>query len=455
MDGTILIADDDKSIRKVLSQALIRAGCKVQTTASLSTLIRWVKEGKGDLIISDVFMPDGNGIEALSEIKSIRPSLPVIIISAQNSILTAVEATQATAFDYLSKPFDLIDLLRRVSKALTLRNSKNQIKDRVVSVIDKDLPLVGKSTEMQSLYKLVAKLINIDLPIMILGESGVGKSLIASVIHNFSDLRTLPLSTFHSQDLNSLEGLSTLFTSAKGGTILLDEVADLTIEAQSRLVRLLDHVTGNSRKVISTSQHNLIELMEKGRFRADLFYRLNGVSISVPPLRKRIDDLDILAQYFLSQTSLDGVSKLSFSDGALLKMKSYTWPGNVRQFKNLIISLVATHHGKLILESDVMTLLQNQPETQYLNFGVKNQTLSQNVETYLRAHFDFYGEVLPAPGLYDRIIAEVEQPLLRLALDATRGNQAKCAIMLGINRNTLRKKLSEQKLGKKSNQEFT
>ena len=176
MDGTILIADDDKSIRKVLSQALIRAGCKVQTTTSLSTLIRWVKEGRGDLVISDVFMPDGNGIEALSEIKSIRPSLPVIIISAQNSILTAVEATQATAFDYLSKPFDLIDLLRRVSKALTSKDSKKHVKDKVVSFKQKDLPLVGKSTEMQSLYKLVAKLINIDLPIMILGESGVGKS---------------------------------------------------------------------------------------------------------------------------------------------------------------------------------------------------------------------------------------------------------------------------------------
>ena len=449
MDGTILIADDDKSIRKVLSQALIRAGCKVQTTASLSTLIRWIKEGKGDLIISDVFMPDGNGIEALSEIKSIRPSLPVIIISAQNSILTAVEATQATAFDYLSKPFDLIDLLRRVSKALTSKNSKNHIGNTEVSVMEKGLPLIGKSTEMQSLYKLVAKLINIDLPIMILGESGVGKSLIASVIHNFSDLRTLPLKTLHSQNLNSSEGLSTLFNNTKGGTILLDEVADLTMEAQSRLVRLLDIVPGNLPRIISTSQHNLIELMEKGRFRRDLFYRLNGISVSVPPLRKRIDDLDILAQYFLSQTSFEGASKLSFSESALVRMKSYTWPGNVRQFKSIILSLFATHRGELVMESDILTSLQYQPEIDHPNFGINNEKLSHSVENYLKEHFDLYGGVLPASGLYARIIAEVEKPLLKLALHATRGNQAKCAKMLGINRNTLRKKISEQKLDKK------
>ena len=455
MDGTILIADDDKSIRKVLSQALIRAGCKVQTTASLSTLIRWINEGKGDLVISDVFMPDGNGIEALSEIKSIRPSLPVIIISAQNSILTAVEATQATAFDYLSKPFDLIDLLQRVSKALTSKNSINLIKDRVVSLIEKDLPLVGKSTEMQFLYKLVAKLINIDLPIMVLGESGVGKSLIASVIHNFSDLRTLPLKTLHSQDLNSSEGLSTLFNNTKGGTILLDEVADLTMEAQSRLVGLLDTVPVNSPRVISTSQYNLIELMEKGRFRRDLFYRLNGILVSVPPLRNRIEDIDVLAQYFLTHTSPDGAPNLSLSEGALLKMKSYTWPGNVRQFKNLIMGLVATHRGKLVLESDVLTLLQNQPEVEFSNTGINNEKLSYGAEIYLKGHFDLYGGVLPAPGLYGRIISEVEKPLLKLALDVTGGNQAKCAKMLGINRNTLRKKISEQKLDKKLNRELS
>jgi len=454
MDGTILIADDDKSIRKVLSQALIRAGCKVQTTSSLTTLIRWINEGKGDLVISDVFMPDGNGIEALSEIKSIRPSLPVIIISAQNSILTAVEAAQATAFDYLSKPFDLIDLLQRVSKALTSKNSKNYLRDKVVHFIEKDLPLIGKSTEMQSLYKLVAKLINIDSPIMILGESGVGKSLIASVIHNFSDLRTLPFKTLHSQDFNSLGGLSTLFNSTKVGTILLDEVADLTMEAQSRLVRLLDTVPGSLPRVISTSQYSLIELMEKGTFRRDLFYRLNAVSVPVPPLRKRIDDVEILAQYFLSQISSDGVPELIWSEGALEWIKSYTWPGNVRQFKNLIMSLVATHRGELVSEKDIRTSLQGQPEIEFPNFGINNVKLRHSAEAYLRVHFDHCGGVLPAPGLYGRIIAEVEKPLLKFALDATRGNQAKCAKMLGINRNTLRKKISEQKIDKKLNPKF-
>jgi len=191
--------------------------------------------------------------------------------------------------------------------------------------------------------------------------------------------------------------------------------------------------------------------MQRGDFRKDLFYRLNGISLFVPPLRKRIDDLDILVEYFLSQISSDGGPPLSFSEKALVKMRSYSWPGNVRQLKNIILSFNATHRGERVLETDFLTLLQNQPESEYAPFGINNEKLSRNAETYLRSHFDLNGGVLPAPGLYGRIILEVEKPLLKFALDVTQGNQAKCALMLGINRNTLRKKIFEHKLDKKSN----
>src|SRR6056297_675622 len=207
MDGTVLVADDDRTIRTVLTQALTRAGCKVHATSSLTTLMRWIGEGKGDVVISDVIMPDGNGLEMLPKIAQDRPGLPVIVISAQNTIMTAIQAAEAEAYDYLPKPFDLPDLMKRTAKALDSRTrSPRPASDITPSDPPDDLPLIGKTPAMQALYRLVAKVMNTDLPVLICGESGTGKSLIAKALHDFSDRRSLPFVTVTANDLSDIEG---------------------------------------------------------------------------------------------------------------------------------------------------------------------------------------------------------------------------------------------------------
>src|SRR6056300_1585327 len=205
MDGTVLVADDDRTIRTVLTQALTRAGCKVHATSSLTTLMRWVEEGRGDAVVSDVMMPDGNGLEMLPRIHELRPTLPVIIISAQNTIMTAIQAKEAEAFDYLPKPFDLPELMQRVSRALKRRVSNRPSKEEHVAAPE-ELPLIGKTPAMQNLYRTVANIVNSDLPVLIHGESGTGKSLIAKTIHDLSDRRTLPFVTVNLEDLETIEG---------------------------------------------------------------------------------------------------------------------------------------------------------------------------------------------------------------------------------------------------------
>src|SRR6056300_1231110 len=327
MDGTVLVADDDRTIRTVLTQAFTRAGCKVHATSSLTTLMRWVGEGKGDVVISDVMMPDGNGLEMLPKIAQDRPGLPVIVISAQNTIMTAIQAAEAEAYDYLPKPFDLPDLMKRTARALEARRRAvpQRSPEPAEAERPEDLPLVGRTAAMQALYRLVARVMNTDLPVLISGESGTGKSLIARAIHDFSDRRTLPFVVASADDLEGVDGPSTLLARAKGGSILFDEVSDLSDEAQARIVRLLDTMRENDARVMATSQRDLSEKMDAGDFRQDLFYRLGGVSISVPSLRERVDDIALLAEHFLIRAERDGMPSRRLSDDAVELMRAYSW----------------------------------------------------------------------------------------------------------------------------------
>ena len=444
MDGTILVADDDRTIRTVLTQALTRAGCKVHATSSLTTLMRWVNEGKGDLVISDVVMPDGNGLEMLPAIREQRPNLPVIIISAQNTIMTAIQATEADAYDYLPKPFDLPDLMKRASRALS---SKRVVTSPAPADSPQgdgdDLPLVGRTPAMQSLYRLVARVMNTDLAVMITGESGTGKSLIARAIHDFSDRRNLPFVSATPADLASMEGPATVLSRARGGSILFDEVSDLEPEAQARIVRMLDSLTDDAPRIMATSQQDLTAKMEAGIFRQDLFYRLNGVTISVPSLRERVEDIPLLTEHFLTKSEREGAPSRQFSKDAMEMIRAYSWPGNVRQLQNTVRRLIVTATEEEIARSDVELVLGNQPEMEPLMGGQTTEKLSASVASHLRRYFDLHGGVLPPPGLYQRILREMELPLLEIALEATGGNQAKCADLLGINRNTLRKKVTD------------
>ena len=444
MDGTVLVADDDRTIRTVLTQALTRAGCKVHATSSLTTLMRWVGEGKGDVVISDVVMPDGNGLEMLPKIAEDRPGLPVIVISAQNTIMTAIQAAEAEAYDYLPKPFDLPDLMKRTARALENRNRAPKREEPVVGADAPDeLPLVGKTPAMQALYRLVARVMNTDLPVLVTGESGTGKSLIARAIHDFSDRRTLPFVTVTGSDLADLEGPAKVLARVKGGTLLIDEIADIDDEVQARIVRMMDVPGEHSPRFMATSQFDPGALTEDNRVRQDLFYRLSGAAIAVPGLRERVEDIHLLTDHFLARAEREGAPKRWLSPEAAELFRVYSWPGNVRQLENAVRRLSLTSRTEEITRAEVEAVLGNQPDTGPVLRGGDNEKLGAAVARHLRRYFDLHGAMLPPPGLHGRIVREVEAPLIEIALEATGGNQAKCADLLGINRNTLRKKINE------------
>ncbi|WP_300547090.1 response regulator [Roseovarius sp.] len=442
MDGTVLVADDDRTIRTVLTQALTRAGCKVHATSSLTTLMRWVGEGKGDVVISDVMMPDGNGLEMLPKIAQDRPGLPVIVISAQNTIMTAIKAAEAEAYDYLPKPFDLPDLMKRTARAL---DSRARTAPRINTEAERpdELPLIGRTPAMQALYRVVARIMNTDLPVMICGESGTGKSLIAKAIHDFSDRRTLPFVTVTPGDLRDLDGPAKVMARAKGGTIVLDEVGDLPPEAQGRVVRMMDAPGDHVPRFMATSQTQAGAALESGKLREDLYYRLSGAVIDVPSLRERVEDIPLLAEHFLARDERDGQPPRHLSAESAELIRAYSWPGNVRQLENAVRRIGLTAMAEEITRAEVEAALGNQPRAEPVMGQQRGESLSASVAAHLQRYFDLHGNTLPPPGLYARILREIEMPLLEIALDATGGNQAKCADLLGINRNTLRKKITD------------
>ncbi|MGC1489351.1 MAG: response regulator [Albidovulum sp.] len=442
MDGTVLVADDDRTIRTVLTQALTRAGCKVHATSSMVTLLRWVEEGKGDLVISDVIMPDGNGIESLPLIAASRPGLPVIIISAQNTILTAIQVAEAAAFDYLPKPFDLPELLKRVAQALSVRRRKSPPSAPAEQPdLSPELPMIGKTPDMQALYRLVARVVNTDIPVLITGESGSGKSQIARAIHDFSDRRSLPVVTAQGADVRSSEGLMSLSQRVRGGTLIFDEISDLDDDAQGRIVRMLDTMTESGPRILAISQANLEKRMEDGLLRKDLYFRLGGVTLDVPPLRLRVEDIGLLCDHFLGRAAREGLPCKTLAPDAQALIRSHPWPGNVRQLENTLRRLVLTSVDTEITKAEVVQALS--AETSGPPQVIDGEKLSASVARHLDRYFKLHAGALPPPGLYDRILREIEGPLIEIALEATGGNQAKCADLLGINRNTLRKKLTE------------
>ncbi|SET42199.1 sigma-54-dependent transcriptional regulator [Paracoccus homiensis] len=472
MDGTVLIADDDRTIRTVLTQALTRAGCRVHATGSLAQLTKWVDEGRGDLVITDVMMPDGNGIDRIPEIRETRPDLPVIVISAQNTIVTAIRATEAEAFEYLPKPFDLPDLMAKANQALSRRVRKSDPLPEGGAVTrdsaDPTMPLIGHAPAMQALFRMVARVLNADLPVLIAGEPGVGKTIIARSFHELSDRRERGLAFLTSADAGD-EAFSRAAEKARGGTIVIENPAGFDQAAQARLIGMIESIeAGPDRamapRIVATTGPEPQADVANGRLRSDLYYRLAGVTVSVPPLRARVDDILPLAAHLLARAASQGLPERSLSDEAASLLRVHAFPGNVRELENMMRRLALTASGAAISEAELREALSQQggaapampvvaaatasPATVSAPSPGPAMTggtgrLSDSVEAHLQRYFDLHGDALPPPGLYDRILREVERPLLQVALDATGGNQLKCADLLGINRNTLRKKLTE------------
>jgi two-component system nitrogen regulation response regulator GlnG len=296
---------------------------------------------------------------------------------------------------------------------------------------------------MQALYRLVARVMNTELSVMISGESGTGKSLIGRAIHDFSDRRAMPFIVASASDLEGIDGPANLIARARGGSILFDEVGDFDAESQAKIVRMLDGFGDPAPRIMATSQDDLSHRIDDGGFRQDLFYRLSGVTVHVPALRERVADIPLLADHFLARAERDGAPARRFNDDAMELIRAYSWPGNVRQLENTVRRLVVTSPEDQISKADVEHVLGNQPAMEPMGGRADTDKLSASVAADLNRYFDLHGGGLPPPGLYQRILREVEMPLIEIALDATGGNQAKCADLLGINRNTLRKKITD------------
>ncbi|MBO1075281.1 nitrogen regulation protein NR(I) [Roseomonas marmotae] len=464
---TILIADDDRAIRTVLSQALGRAGYTVRATSSAATLWRWVEEGSGDLVITDVIMPDENGLDLVPRIRRVRPDLRVVVMSAQSTFMTAVKAAQRGAFEYLPKPFDLKELLAVVARALMMPAKPEPQTEETEG---ERLPLVGRSTAMQEIYRTVARLTTTDLTVMITGESGTGKELIARALHDYGRRRTgpfvainmaaIPRELIESELFGHERGAFTgalargigRFEQAAGGTLFLDEIGDMPPEAQTRLLRVLqegEFTTVGGRnpikanvRIVAATHRDLRQAIRQGMFREDLFYRLNVVPIRLPPLRERAEDIPLLARHFLERAKNAGLPAKQLDQEAVERLRRHSWPGNARELENLMRRLAALYPQEVI-GADAVSNELAEAEPMADTESRAPETLEQAVERHLTTFVAAQKDGLPVRDLYERVLAEVERPLLRLALAATRGNQIKAAAMLGLNRNTLRKKIRE------------
>ena len=467
MAATILVCDDDSAIRTVLNQALGRAGYDVRTTGTAAGLWRMVSAGEGSLVITDVVLPDESGFDLIPRIKRMRPDLPILVMSAQNTLLTAITAAERGAFEYLPKPFDLKELTSVVARALV----SPQARPGVAETGEEKLPLIGRSPAMQEIYRVIARLTQTDLTVMIMGESGTGKELVARALHDYGKRRhgsfvavnmaAIPKELVESELFGHERGAFTgatnrgigRFEQAEGGTLFLDEIGDMPLEAQTRLLRVLqqgEYTTVGGRtaiktdvRIIAATNKDLRQLISQGLFREDLYYRLNVVPLRLPPLRERVEDIPDLVRHFLRKAEDEGLPHKTLDNEALDLLRRHRWPGNVRELENLIRRLAVLQSGDVISAAAVSAELKEPARTFAADEGEGPQSLAASVEQYLTQYFLAQGDKLPPAGVYDRVVQEVERPLISICLAATRGNQIRAVQLLGLNRNTLRKKIRD------------
>src|ERR1700748_44766 len=407
--GSILVADDDTAIRTVLNQALSRAGYEVRLTGNAATLWRWVSQGEGDLVITDVVMPDENAFDLLPRIKKMRPNLPVIVMSAQNTFMSAYLASERGAYEYLPKPFDLKELIAIVGRALA------EPKERVANHADEaefdSIPLVGRSPAMQEIYRVLARLMQTDLTVMISGESGTGKELVARALHDYGKRRNGPFvavnmaaiprdlieSELFGHEKGAFTGAQTRasgrFEQAEGGTLFLDEIGDMPMEAQTRLLRVLqqgEYTTVGGRtpiksdvRIVAASNNDLRILIQQGLFREDLFFRLNVVPIRLPPLRERSEDIPDLVRHFFAVVEKEGLPAKRIEAAGIERLKRYRLPGNVPALENLIRRRASLYPQETISDAIIEAEFSQPPVVFGEGGEATDQTLAASVERHL------------------------------------------------------------------------
>ena len=460
----VLVIDDDAGIRTVLSHALAREGYDVRTASSAAAAIDAVRGGTCDIVLTDVVLPDGSGLDALTKVKAIRSDVPVIVMSAQNTFVTAITAAERGAYEYLPKPFDLDEMLGLVRRALA--EPKRQAEEREARVRD-DVPLIGRSGAMQEVYRILARVMQTDLTVLVTGESGTGKELVARALHDYGkrknrafvaiNMAAIPRDLIEAELFGHEKGAFTgaaarapgRFEQADGGTLFLDEIGDMPMEAQTRLLRVLqegEYTTVGGRtarrvdvRIVAATNQSLPRRIEEGRFREDLYYRLNVVPLRLPSLRERLEDLPELAEHFLRQAAEEGLPHRRLAADALARLQRYAWPGNVRELRNLVgrlaIMSIDEEIGADLVARQLAAEGGHEPE--------RGDVPDPDIETAVRSHaVRVFREGEPS-ALYADVLRRMERALLAATMAEARGNQLRAAAMLGLNRNTLRKKLSD------------
>lgn len=459
MSYKVLLVEDDPAITTVITEALGDEGFDVTSCMSLAKRDALLVEEGFDVMLTDILLKDGDGLETIDTVRAAAPEMPVIVLSAQNTLDTAVRASDSNAFEYFPKPFDLDELMQAVRQAV-VRSPDN--KATSVENEDGDLPLIGRSRAMQDVYRMITRVLRNDLTVLVTGESGTGKELVAEAIHQLGSRRTgpfiavnmaaIPHELLESELFGHERGAFTgahsqrigKFEQSNGGTLFLDEIGDMPLEAQTRLLRALQsgrirRVGGRQEigidvRIVAATNRDLAPMIANGRFREDLFYRLNVVPIHLPPLRERREDIGPLAQHFLVQAANEGLPQHAMSAGAVAALAAHDWRGNVRELRNFVFRLALMAREELIDAGLVSDLL---PRPAAVAESVDGSPFEKALSAWI-------SDKKPAEGtLYHAALAAFEKPLIERALHQMQGNQVRTAQLLGINRNTLRKKLGE------------
>lgn len=468
----ILVVDDVKSILTMMKAFLEEEGYIVTTAPCVLEAFSIIEKQKLDLVIMDIRLPQVSGLDALAEIKKVDPKLPVIIMTAYGTTQTAIEAMKRGAYDYVTKPFKIEELKVLINKAL---DASRLMKETVSYQVKKDGPtegicIIGNSPLMQETYKTIGKVAESSATVLIRGESGTGKELVARAIYQNSlrkdkpflavNCAAIPESLLESELFGHEKGAFTgainkrigKFQQCNGGTIFLDEIGDMSLSTQTKILRVLQEQTfqpvGSERtvkvdvRVIASTNKGLEKAIEKGGFREDLYYRLKVVTICMPPLRQRKEDIPLLVDYFLQKFNAEFNKNIKKVSAELMsRLESYEWPGNVRELENAIQTAV------VMSKTDVL-LLDNFPLFAPREV-VMNQKASETVNNYQKMFEDILTPMIKdsisfsESKLYEKIIGILEKTLIDMVLNETGQNQTKTAKILGISRNTLRERIKE------------
>jgi two-component system nitrogen regulation response regulator GlnG len=458
MAKAILLVEDDAAIAKIVRAALEAEGFEVTSCASIADRDRQLRADSYSAMLTDVMLEDGDGIESLPLVREGHPDMPVIILSAQNTLDTAVRATETGAFEYFPKPFDLDELIQAVHQAV---GGPTRVEPDDSDVGD-GLPLVGRSPAMQGVYRMITRVLRNDLTVLVLGESGTGKELVAEAIHQLGHRKSgpfvpvnaaaIPGELIESELFGHERGAFTgavsqaigKFEQANGGTLFLDEIGDMPLDAQTRLLRALQsgrirRVGGRQEiaidvRIVAATNRDLKPMIAAGSFREDLFYRLNVVPIQMPPLRERSEDIGALARHFMKLAASEGLPVRQLSDEAIAVLSRQQWRGNVRELRNAVYRLALLARDDVIDAPAVADIVEQPLAAAPL---VGSGSFGSALANWL-------ADTSPGRGtVYHRALHAFERPLFEWALEETGGNQLRAAALLGINRNTLRKKLDD------------